>query len=152
MSKPLDSTEETKAHRCRVADLMSEIIAKLGRRGIHHDQSKFDKIEKDLFDTVTGKLRACTYGSDEYKKYLEELKPALDHHYRHNSHHPEHYENGVDGMSLLDLIEMFADWKAATERHADGDLARSIRINTERFKLSSQLAQILVNTQKELGW
>ena len=34
---------------------------------------------------------------------------------------------------------MLADWKAATERHADGDLLRSLRLNTERFGLSPQL-------------
>lgn len=58
----------------------------------------------------------------------------------------------VNGMSLLDLIEMLADWKAATERHANGDIRKSIDINTERFKLSPQLADILRNTVRELGW
>jgi hypothetical protein len=55
-------------------------------------------------------------------------------------------------MSLLDLIEMFADWKAATLRHADGDLSESLKINKERFGLSDQLAQIMQNTMKEMGW
>ena len=31
-----------------------------------------------------------TYGSDEYKACLTEMKPALDHHYAANRHHPEH--------------------------------------------------------------
>lgn len=61
-------------------------------------------------------------------------------------------ERGVAGMSLLDLIEMFCDWKAATERHADGDLAKSIEINAKRFKLDPQLVSILLNTKRELGW
>jgi hypothetical protein len=52
----------------------------------------------------------------------------------------------VDGMNLLDLVEMFCDWKAATMRHADGDISRSITQNTERFSLSPQLAQIFQNT------
>jgi hypothetical protein len=59
---------------------------------------------------------------------------------------------GINGMSLLDLVEMFCDWKAATERHADGDIKRSIEINQKRFNMTPQLASILENTRKELGW
>lgn len=44
------------------------------------------------------------------------------------------------------LVEMFFDWKAASERHADGDIFKSIEINKERFGLSEQLAEILKNT------
>lgn len=52
----------------------------------------------------------------------------------------------VNGMNLIDLLEMKCDWKAASERHADGDIRRSIEINTKRFGLSDQLTQILTNT------
>jgi hypothetical protein len=32
---------------------------------------------------------------------------GLKHHYAHNRHHPEFFgEDGVDGMSLVDVIEM----------------------------------------------
>lgn len=41
---------------------------------------------------------------------------------------------------------MFIDWKAATERHADGDIIKSIEINKNRFKISDQLIKILLNT------
>jgi hypothetical protein len=44
------------------------------------------------------------------------MKPAIQHHYKANSHHPEFYDNGVEGMSLFDVLEMLLDWKAATER------------------------------------
>jgi hypothetical protein len=84
---------------------------------------------------------------------LEDLKTALDHHYLHNTHHPEHYSNGVEGMSLLDLIEMLMDWKAASERHPDGmNIARSIELSSQRFSVGEQLKQILLNTAKEFGW
>lgn len=46
---------------------------------------------------------------------------------------------------------MFADWKAAGERHADGDILRSIEVNAKRFGIGEQLTQILYNTTKELG-
>ena len=58
----------------------------------------------------------------------------------------------VDGMNLLDIVEMFADWKAATERYNDGDLRKSLEINAKRFKLSPQLYSVLKNTIDELGW
>lgn len=61
-------------------------------------------------------------------------------------------ESGANGMSLLDLIEMLCDWKAATERHTDGDLRKSLEINKTRFGLSDQLHSILTNTAKELGF
>jgi hypothetical protein len=41
---------------------------------------------------------------------------------------------------------MLCDWKAATLRHDDGDIRRSIEINQERFGYSDELKQILINT------
>jgi hypothetical protein len=61
-------------------------------------------------------------------------------------------ELGIRGMTLLDVIEMLADWKAATERHADGNLARSIEVNQKRFGCSDELRAILTNTATALGW
>ena len=78
------------------------------------------------------------------------LKPALDHHYLNNDHHPEWHPNGVDAMDLCQLVEMFCDWKAATERTKDGDINKSIDINQERFKLDPQLVKIFKNSIKLL--
>jgi len=75
----------------------------------------------------------------------------VEHHYAKNRHHLEHFEDGVVGMTLVDLVEMFCDWCAATERHEDGDICESIEENTDRFDLSPQLAQILRNTAEALG-
>lgn len=57
---------------------------------------------------------------------------------------------GVEGMTLIDLIEMLCDWKAASERHKDGDIMRSIEINAKRFSISDQLKTILQNTVREI--
>ncbi len=122
------------------------------KRATYHDDSKLREPEKSLFDEFMPKLKDCTYGSDEYKTYLSSLKVALDNHYKNNSHHPEYYENGVDGMDLLDLVEMFMDWKAAGERHADGNINKSIEVNKGRFKLSYQLESILKNTARNYRW
>lgn len=62
-------------------------------------------------------------------------------------------EASVNGMSLFDVMEMLMDWKAATERMKNGgDIRRSLEINTDRFKLSPQLAGILRNTIHEMRW
>lgn len=141
-----DSTADTLKHIKRVNTLLIKFSKVLIDRAIIHDNSKLESPEKELFDKYTPKLKETTYGSDEYKKYLNELQVALDHHYEENSHHPEHYENGVNGMDLFDLVEMFMDWKAASERHEDGDIFKSIEINKERFNLSDQLVEIFKNT------
>jgi hypothetical protein len=109
--------------------------------------------EKAIFDTVGNRLAAITYAGEEYQHSLADLKTALDHHYAHNAHHPEHYSNGIDGMSLFDLTEMLMDWKAASERHPGGtNILRSVEISSDRFSVSDQLKQILLNTVKEIGW
>ena len=60
--------------------------------------------------------------------------------------------SGIFGMSLLDVIEMLADWKAAGMRHANGNITQSLEINRKRFGISEQLFMILQNTVKELEW
>lgn len=147
-----DSAQDTRAHIQQVRNNIADVSLMLHVRAMCHDDSKLVDPEKATFDRVTPLLRGLTYGSDEYKAMLAEMKPALDHHYAHNSHHPEHYPNGVNGMSLLDLVEMFCDWRAATMRHADGDFTKSLQINRERFGMSDQLAEIFENTRKELDW
>lgn len=147
-----DSTEDTKKHIYRVQWLLGRCMRNLRLRQNAHDKSKLEDPEKTIFDEMTPKLKNSIYGSEEYKSFLESMKPALDHHYALNSHHPEHYPNGINGMSLLDLLEMLCDWKAAGERHANGSMERSLEINKDRFKISPQLQCVLENTARELGW
>lgn len=176
-----DSTQETLAHIRRVQQLLAVVCANLMARAIAHDTSKLESPEKEGFDTVTGALKGLTYGSDEYKAQLKLLQPILGHHYAVNSHHPEYYgtkicegctsvpldyvgdcpkcgkndfvfKPSVGSMTLLDIVEMFCDWKAAGERHADGSIMKSIQINMDRFKINPQLCLIFENTAKELGW
>lgn len=141
-----DSKTDTLLHIKRVNELLMIAANELLTRANNHDNTKLESPEKGLFDVYTPKLKGCTYGSDEYKDHLKNLKIALDHHYKNNTHHPEHYENGINGFDLFDLIEMFFDWKAATERHADGNITESIRINRERFNMTDQLCDIFTNT------
>lgn len=146
-----DSTTDTLLHIKRVAQLMTEASAELIRRANIHDDSKLVSPEKELFDEAS-KLKDITYGSPEYKECLAKLKPALEHHYANNSHHPEHWEKGINGMDLFDIIEMFFDWKAAGERHNDGNIFKSINHNKERFKMSDQMVDIFNNTATRMGY
>ncbi len=141
-----DSTTDTLFHIKRVNELLILITQELLKRAVKHDESKLSNPEKDLFDIHTPKLKNMSYGSEEYKKSLKDLEPALKHHYKNNLHHPEHYKNGINDFTLIDLIELFCDWKASSERHKDGDIYRSIMINKERFGMSDQLSNILKNT------
>lgn len=141
---------ETFKHIRRVQEILTVVQAKIALRALEHDLSKTKAPELQVFTEFTPKLKNSTYGSDEYKGFLKEMKVALDHHYANNRHHPEHYEKGIEEMSLIDLIEMLCDWKAATERHADGDIQKSIIINQERFNYPPILSQIFRNTIKEL--
>jgi hypothetical protein len=145
--KKYDSTKDTKKHIKRVRFYIKSCIRELRKKAVSHDFDKIhDSTEKSLFDEFTPKLKDCTFGSDEYKEYLESLKPALDIHYKNNRHHPEHFKNGISGMNLIDLLEMVCDWKASSERHADGNIMKSIEINQERFGYSDELKSILINT------
>ena len=150
--EPYDSTADTIEHISRVQCMFGHVTVNLTWRAARHDLSKLESPEKDIFDNVGPRLKGLTYGSDEYKASLAELGVALKHHYACNSHHPENKPNGIDGMSLLDVLEMLIDWKAAGERHADGSIERSLTVNKERFAISDQLASILRNTCIELGW
>ena len=53
---------------------------------------------------------------------------------------------GIKDMNLADIVEMICDWKAATMRHDNGDIRKSIVINQERFDYSDDLKLIFLNT------
>jgi hypothetical protein len=140
-----DSAIDTLKHIIRVQELLNEAAFEIVNRARVHDQSKLNSPEKEQFDQAAN-LSQIEYGSPEYYESLKNLNSALEHHYANNSHHPQHYPNGIDGMDLFDLIEMFFDWKAATERTKDGNIYSSIEKNKERFAMSDQLCSIFKNT------
>ena len=160
MTEPTyDSRPETQAHIDRVRWFVNRAIVNLTARSEVHDKSKLLPPELEAFDIATPKLARLEFGSEEYKQSLRELGPALQHHYEANDHHPEHFENGVRGMSLMALIEMLCDWRAASERVKqrtdDPDKVRTFESglswNKERFGISDDLYGILLNTARELG-
>jgi len=141
-----ESKFKTMRHIETVRNFIGTCIKELLKRQESHDQSKLESPEVEIFEIYTPKLRGCTYGSEEYKTYMQEMNVAIKHHNEANRHHPEHFSNGVHGMTLIDLLELICDWKSATLRHADGDIYKSLEINQKRFGYSDELKNILKNT------
>ena len=143
-----DSTQDTLAHRQLVVDFATDFCTDIMDRAERHDESKLHEPEKERFDFVGTHQHLSKHqcGSDEYKKSLEYLGPALDHHYEVNDHHPQHFEDGIDGMNLMQFVEMWLDWLAACKRNKNGNIRQSLEVNKDRFGLSEQLYHILLNT------
>jgi len=146
MTDKYDCTKDVMDHKERVEYWMRDFATQLTSRAAIHDNSKLEDPEKTMFDHWTPRLKEFEFGSDEYKAALVGMGEGLKHHYENNRHHPEHYENGVNGMTLNDIVEMVADWMAAAE-------AKSDFVNLEylatRFGLSEQLVDIIANTLRE---
>jgi hypothetical protein len=147
-----DSTGDTLKHSQYVGELMMEVINELGVRSTCHDRSKTEEPELSCFNEFTPKLRDTEFGTPEYKACTDAMDVALQHHYKENRHHPQHFENGINDMTLADLVEMLADWKAATIRNKNGDLMKSFDFLRDRFGISPQLEQIMKNTALHFGW
>lgn len=141
-----ESKFKTMRHIETVRNYLNEVIKEIIHRQEQHDQSKTEPPEVEIFEEYTPKLRGITYGSDEYRQCMKEMKPAIEHHNKTNRHHPEHFDDGINGMNLIDLLEMLCDWKSAGMRHADGDLFKSLHINKDRFEIHPQLFRVLFNT------
>lgn len=141
----MDSTADTEEHISKVQARLQEMIGNLTVRAAHHDESKLAAPEKAGYDALQDKLAGRDYDAVAWDV-------ALLHHYANNRHHPEHHENGIAGMTLLDLSEMLSDWRAASERHGQASVETSIAAMSKRFGISKQLVTILVNTVRELGW
>lgn len=151
---PEDSTADTLVHIRRVNWLLIDCAREFMLRAQRHDESKLKEPEKSAFDRLKAlSLSGMAYGADEYRACLRAEKPAVEHHYKANPHHPEFYNYGVDDMSLLDVLEMLCDWKAASERMKDGgSILASIKHNAVRFGLTPQMAHVLIRTAVALGW
>lgn len=142
----IQSNLETLKHVHKVREYLYKLILQLDKRAQEHDKSKFESPEQEIFGANYRDLAKTEYGTPEYVALLERVKPAITHHYAKNRHHPEHFSSGINEMDLIDVLEMLADWGAATERNKNGNIHKSIESNTKRFDISPQLSQILTNT------
>ena len=139
-----DSSRTIEKHRYDVRALLSKVYSELYWRGNEHDYSKLKSPEKEIFDEYTPKLKELKFGSDEYKKALRDMGEGLKHHYKENKHHPEHFENGINDMTLIDIIEMVCDWVAASKENNNGEI--DYEYLQSRFGISNQLINVIHNT------
>lgn len=125
------------------------IIPELEKRKRDHDLSKLQPPEKETYDKYIPLLQDTKYGTTEYNEIRDKMaKEGTAHHYKVNRHHPEHFKNGIKDMTLIDIMEMFVDWYAASQR-SDTDFTKGLKMNKERFNISDELYQILLNTYNE---
>lgn len=147
-----DSTVVTLEHINYVRNLLQVVAIQLLNRGEVHDASKLKQPEKQFLDAMQYLINTegnAPYGSEEYKRRTAILKPMLKHHYANNSHHPENHANGINGMTLMDVVEMFCDWYAASQRGQEN--AVNLTHAADRYVMSDQLKQIFANTYRALG-
>jgi hypothetical protein len=126
------------------------IINQLLLRMLTHDRTKIEAEELDAYAEIVPGFKNFTYGTQEHKDHGAKLGPAWDHHVQHNKHHPEHFEAGLRGMTLIDLIEMVCDWRAASMRGGTFDYDKSIEQFSNRFYPPKEVVSILRNTCKVL--
>lgn len=130
--------------------LMQVMVLDLLSRAAEHDRTKLEEPELSLFSAYMHRKKEHTYGSEGHNEGMRLLGPALEHHYRFNSHHPEHFRSGINAMSLMDLAEMLCDWVVSAEHHPGSNPESSLEIGIIRFGIDGQLAAILRNTIKSL--
>ena len=53
-------------------------------------------------------------------------------------------------MTLIDLLEMLADWYSSAKRNKNGNVFKSIEELKYRFNYSEELAEILTNTARDI--
>lgn len=125
-----DSRPETYKHINTVQGIMLKAIQDLQQRQLVHDQSKLVTPEVEVFDEMTPKLKDSTYGSDEYKGFLEQMKIGLAHHYGANSHHPEFaYTNekwekitGYEDLYEISTFGRVRSLERTAKRNKQGDI------------------------------
>lgn len=149
MNPQEESLYETHKHISLVGKHMNTIVMELLKRANEHDSSKWENPEREIYAKNYHKLKTIEYGTKEYDENKKIVEPAILHHYSKNRHHPEHHENGINDMTLVDLVEMLVDWLSATERNKNGNIRKSITHNSKKFKICKQLEQILENTIKQ---
>ena len=139
-------------HITLVREALLSISQNLEKQMLRHDLSKFYEDEFFGFTQINRVAREHKYGSPEYQASLRAVEPnPIKLHYSRNSHHPEHYKNGIDDMSLIDIIEMVADWYAASLTYGQTSFEESLEISIKRFNLSPEqiyLVKLIANEIK----
>lgn len=124
-------------HRIAVQRHLRRISQQIEARIVEHDSSKFQEDEFEGFVEINIVARTHPYGSQEYKDSISHNN-AVELHRQRNRHHPEYHQTGVEDMTLVELIEMVCDWKAASETYGQTSFQESLSIQAKRFNLTPE--------------
>lgn len=143
-------------HKLVIIKLLDFIIYELLNRGLVHDDSKLKEPESKIFSSnirIFNEIVNYHYIRDsEIENELElSIEDGKQLHYNSNSHHPEHYgELGINGMDLIDLVEMVCDWLGSHERYKNiEEVEKMLSIQYKRFGIDEQLGKIISNSVKK---
>lgn len=136
-------------HKEQIAMLLAKFAAELTYRAAIHDNSKFSPDEFNVHSDNVHHFNKYQFNTKEEQELRHRLSPASISHRKRNRHHPEYFENGIDGMNIIDLLEMICDWKSASTRVPGDSLRKGFPILKEKYNISPQLLKILENTARD---
>lgn len=144
----MDFDKRLKQHKDGVKTYLEIISMLLNSRALTHDNSKSSDEEYKYYKMANSVNRNDFKTYEEYMDYVKPtLNKGLKHHYENNRHHPEFFVNGIDDMTLIDIMEMIADWCIAIKQNGK-DLNEEVQYNFDKYNVSEQLRKIILNTYK----
>lgn len=117
-------------------------------RAVKHDLSKFSKEEFEYIYILSTRGKDIKFGSKEYYDLVDCVLPAKRAHFTRNRHHIEFHEN-INKMSILDKVEMLADWFAAT-KNKHGNIYKSLEINQTKYNIEDGVKQSILHSISEI--
>ena len=146
---------DTRKHQQLVAEVLIAFAKKLLDRAIKHDASKLEEPEKSHYIEPVYALNTeeVPYGSDRYKELTKQMGNGWEHHKLTNDHHIEFFvpysvqtlNDPMRAIDLFALIEMMADWIAASQRR-DNSPAKALDFMKEKYRIDEQVEAIIRNT------
>jgi len=137
MSEQVKTLVTILRHQRIVAAYMRRLAYALLEVAEVHDLSKLSLDEFGGFVEMNHVAREHKFGSEEYYAALENRDDVVGLHYQRNRHHPEHHDRGIDDMTLVDLVEMVADWQAASDVYGKATFEEGLKVLRDRFGLTS---------------
>lgn len=141
----INTEEYIKGHITRVRKHIATFVRLLIKRSLNHDNSKLQDPELTLWKEMDKEPR-YPYGSEEYKEKMKRWEKVFKHHYSYNRHHPEFYENGVNDMTLVDIVEMMCDWLGYKQAISITEALNVCDEQMKRYNISNELRQVIFNT------
>ena len=146
---------DTRKHQQAVAELLISFAKKLLDRATKHDASKLEEPERSHYIGPVYDLNTeeAPFGSERYKELCKQMGVGWDHHKFANDHHIEFFipysvqtlNDPFQALDLFALIEMLADWIAASKRRNNNPWD-ALKYMQEKHPVDDQLAAIIRNT------